>query len=413
MEQKGQLFYDGDCAFCVRLAQKFAPLLNSRGFVLRPFPSCPARANSTDVSLPARMRLRTDQGEVYEGAAALFFLAERIWWSRPVHLLGQSRLVRRMAQAGYDWVARNRYCFGARCAHTAASAGRGKRALDWAPLVLLTAGALGVGWNAPRWVLMWLLAGAIFLGCKWLAWRTAEREIKMAGWPRLIAYFLLWPGLDARAFLDRTRRPAKPPVERWVFAVGSIVLGAILFWGIARFAAAPSPLLAGWLGMIGIAFLLHFGLFHLLALAWMTAGVCAEPIMRAPIAARSLSDFWSRRWNRAFNDWAVPCVFRPLLGRFGKGAAVLGTFLVSGLLHELVISVPAGAGYGLPATYFLLQGMGVAAESSAVGRHLQLDRVPAGRLFALVMAAGPVFWLFHPPFVYRVFLPFMKTMGGL
>ncbi len=89
------------------------------------------------------------------------------------------------------------------------------------------------------------------------------------------------------------------------------------------------------------------------------------------------------------------------------------TFAGSGLLHDLVISVPARGGYGLPTAYFLLQGAGLLFERSRIGLRLGLRRGPWGRPYALVVAAAPAFWLFHPPFVLHVIVPFMRTLGAI
>ena len=40
-------------------------------------------------------------------------------------------------------------------------------------------------------------------------------------------------------------------------------LGATLIWVVARTESAVNPLLAGWLGMVGLIFVLHFGTFQL------------------------------------------------------------------------------------------------------------------------------------------------------
>ena len=85
-------------------------------------------------------------------------------------------------------------------------------------------------------------------------------------------------------------------------------------------------------------------------------------------------------------------------------------FVVSGLIHDLVISLPARGGYGLPTFYFALQGMGVVVERSSLGGQLSLRRGYRGWLFMAVFTAAPVYFLFHPPFVLHVIIPFMKAI---
>ena len=157
---------------------------------------------------------------------------------------------------------------------------------------------------------------------------------------------------------------------------------------------------------------LHFGLFHLLALRWQRAGVNAEPLMRAPLRATSLADFWSERWNTAFNKLAHDLAFLSMARRTGVKAATVGVFLISGLVHEMVISVPARGGFGLPTAYFLLQALGVLAERSAWGRGAGLCRGWRGWLWTVAFTAGPAFWLFHPPFVHHVILPMLRLIGA-
>jgi D-alanyl-lipoteichoic acid acyltransferase DltB (MBOAT superfamily) len=179
-----------------------------------------------------------------------------------------------------------------------------------------------------------------------------------------------------------------------------------------RVVSSSHPLLAGWAGMVGLVLFLHFGTFHLIALAWQCAGIRAEPIMQRPLESESLSELWGKRWNLGFRKLSHTLVFRPLQRRFGTVAGTLGTFLASGLIHELVISAPARAGYGLPTTYFLTQGLGVIAERSEAGKRLGLGRGMRGWLCMALIAAGPVFCLFHPWFVMRVMLPFLHAIGG-
>jgi hypothetical protein len=218
--------------------------------------------------------------------------------------------------------------------------------------------------------------------------------------------------MDADAFLQSVAKPLCARLTEWAQAMVKLVLGASLVWGVARFVSPDRPLVAGWIGMVGLAFVLHFGLFHVLALLWQSAGIVATHIFRSPLLAQSVGDLWGSRWNLAFRDLAHTLVFRPLVGRVGVSRASLATFVASGLVHELVISLPASAGYGLPTAYFLIQWLGIVVERSGFGRWLGLRRGVAGWLFAFMVVAGPMCILFHPPFVTGVMVPFLRVIGA-
>jgi alginate O-acetyltransferase complex protein AlgI len=157
--------------------------------------------------------------------------------------------------------------------------------------------------------------------------------------------------------------------------------------------------------MFGLLLMFHFGAFHLLALGWRLYGRSVQPIMNRPLHAASVSDFWSRRWNLAFRDFATHFVLRPLAWRSSPHVGLWGCFVFSGLVHELAISAPARSGYGLPLGYFMLQALGVSIERSAIGSRFGLKQGMNGRLFAFLVIGPPAFFLFHPPFITRVVLP--------
>lgn len=282
----------------------------------------------------------------------------------------------------------------------------------WLPLIALPALAVAVRAALPPWAFMWSILFAIVGGCKWMtAWRAVSRS-QWPGFGRLLGYLLAWPGMDAETFFDRTTQVHRPAWSDWTATILKIAIGAALVCVLARITPADQPLLAGWIGMIGLAFVLHFGVFHLLALAWQSAGVDAPHIFRSPLLASSVGDLWGSRWNLAFRDLAHTLIFRPLVDRVGVGGASFATFAVSGLVHELVISLPAGAGYGLPTLYFLIQWLGVVVERSGLGRRIGLRRGLTGWLFAFVVVAGPACLLFHPPFLTGVMVPFLEALGA-
>lgn len=281
---------------------------------------------------------------------------------------------------------------------------------DWLPLAAFTPAAFLLFAGTEPWIFMWAICFALYFGCKWLTWRRAQITDSPV-W-RTWAYLLLWPGLDARAFLDQNNRAARPAAAEWAAAFLKTLFGAFLLWGMAGRVPASQTMLKGWIGMTGIIFMLHFGMFHLLALTWQQFGINARPLMRAPILATSLADFWGQRWNSAFNRLAHDLVFRPLHRRIGMAAATMAVFLVSGLVHDLVISVPARAGYGLPTAYFLLQGIGLLLEHSELGRKWGLRQGLTGRGFTFAVTAFPAYWLFHPAFIKNVILPMINAIGA-
>jgi alginate O-acetyltransferase complex protein AlgI len=292
--------------------------------------------------------------------------------------------------------------------------GRGlRRWIAWAPLVLLPLLTIALRARLLSWVFMWLLAAAIFAGCKWLTWWQVRMGGRVAGnWKRDAAYLFLWPGMDAQEFFDGAAERRRIPQNEWFLAVAKTLMGIALIWSGARVIEMGHVLLGGWTGMVGVVLVLHFGAFHLIALAWQRAGVGVKPIMQRPLASCSLSELWGKRWNLGFRALSHTWVFQPLSKRFGSVIATLGAFLVSGFLHDLVISVPAGAGYGLPTAYFLVQGIGVITERSKTGQRFGLGHGTRGWLWTALIAAGPVYGLFHPWFVIRVMAPFLRAVAG-
>lgn len=282
----------------------------------------------------------------------------------------------------------------------------------WLPLLALPAVLILLRSGMPAWLFMWSLSFAIFVSLKWMTWWTARTRIAHSA-TRSFAYLLAWPGMDAETFLDSDRRAQRPNLRKWLWAATKTAFGVAFLWVIARRVPDTQLLLRGWTGLFGLIFLLHFGSFHLIALFWQAMGIDAQPIMSRPVLSRSLSEFWGKRWNLGFRQLAHEFIFQPLHRRIGTAAAAFLVFVASGLIHDVVISLPARGGYGLPTGYFIFQGLGVTLERSALGAQLRLQSGLSARIFAIVVTAGLAFYLFHPPFVLRVILPFMHAVHCL
>lgn len=284
-------------------------------------------------------------------------------------------------------------------------------AIHGAPPLLFFCAAIA-GWKATStaWLVMLEVALAIYFSLKWITWCQAAAGVRPP-LGRSLGYLLLWPGMDAMQFLDVRVAVARPAARAWLGALGNTLIGALLICKMVPITWQVSAPAAGWVGLAGIILVLHFGLFGLMALAWQAAGVCAEPIMRAPLRAHGVADFWAR-WNTAFRDAGAQLVYRPLLRHTSPKRAMVAVFILSGILHELVISLPAEGGYGLPMAYFLFQAVALSVERTRVGRRWGLGRGVFGRLFALAVVTLPIVALFPPQFASRVLLPLIDALGA-
>jgi predicted DCC family thiol-disulfide oxidoreductase YuxK len=419
------IFYDGNCSMCSNFVRRLEGSLGRRGFRFIPLQDSWAHERlGLDRSAPlTEMLLQTPEGNIIGGADAAVYLARATWWGWPVYGLSLIPGMMPVFRSVYRWIAARRHCLAGACARTA-----GPKWPGWLPLVLFPSLVFAFGRKLLPWAFMWTLAYSIFAGFKWLTWWLARvRGVRAKAW-RSLGYLLLWPGMDPSAFLNGSEHrksgaetgqgltgavDQRIPDVSWVPAIEKSLLGAVLLWALPRNISSPDPLGIGWLGLIALILLVPFGLFELLAVFWKALGVQVKPLMHAPALANSLSDFWNNRWNTAFRKLAHDFVFLPLRKRIGVRWAMLATFVASGLIHDLLISLPAGSGFGLPTAYFACQGAGILVERSALGRRSRLRGGLKGRLYAIAVVVGPVFWLFHPPFILRVIVPFMAATRAI
>jgi hypothetical protein len=120
---------------------------------------------------------------------------------------------------------------------------------------------------------------------------------------------------------------------------------------------------------------------------WLPSGRLMPAAHGNIFAARSLADFWGRRWNVWMSDWFREIIFIPLRAR--PLLAMGMVFLFSGIIHEAVVNLgfwllTGRSLFGSMMAYFGLQAAGILVERKWLG---EFPRV--SRLFAWMVVLGP------------------------
>jgi predicted DCC family thiol-disulfide oxidoreductase YuxK len=118
---RGWLFFDADCAFCVKIVRWLAPTLQKRGFALGPLqdPRVSPLLGLSPAELFLEMRLLMSDGKQFGGADAAVALAREIWWARPLLWLSAIPGMMQLLRSAYRWIAANRKCAAATSCATA------------------------------------------------------------------------------------------------------------------------------------------------------------------------------------------------------------------------------------------------------------------------------------------------------
>jgi len=269
----------------------------------------------------------------------------------------------------------------------------------WAALVAVVAGADRALAPEPPVLRMLGILACAFAVVKVMVGEEEKRDgMRPLPAGRWLLFATLWIGMRPRLFAARRRGHVAGARDLAVRGATRVLAGLVLLAAARRIGASyVSDALLG----AGLLLVFHFGGCTLLAAAWRACGVRCDPIVKEPIRSRSLTEFWSKRWNLAYSEMCTILLYRPLAGRVGRGTAVAVVFLFSGLLHEMAISLPVRAGFGLPMLYFAVHGVLVLVEEALKRRGRPLRGV-AGWLWTLFWVLAPTPILFHRPFVTGV-----------
>ena len=264
------------------------------------------------------------------------------------------------------------------------------RLLWWLGVLVPYAGVHVLMLQEPAFLRMVGLCTTLLLGMKvitYMEWiKMGGIQIPMLRW---LAFSFLWFGMQPKAWVGKLRtREWKSHVRAGLLAMG---LGAV---GLSLYVFFDGSFLP--LSFIFMSLMFHYGVLRLNTAFWRWVGFPVRTLFRNPIATTGFKDFWGARWNLGYSQMMARAVQKPLTPKFGSKGAIFAVFLVSGLFHELAITVPAMQGYGLPTLFFLFHGIAILLEKKP---HRLI-----GALCLLTLVVGlPI--LFPPRFVNEIIRP--------
>ncbi|KAK4369712.1 hypothetical protein RND71_009187 [Anisodus tanguticus] len=157
-----------------------------------------------------------------------------------------------------------------------------------------------------------------------------------------------------------------------------------------------------------IYFVLEIILTMVSTMVRVASRVELEPPFDEPYKTSSLQDFWGRRWNLMVTNILRPTIYDPVRSvmadkisrNWAPLSAVLTTFFVSGIMHELIFYYIARVKPSWEVTcFFIIHGVALSLE-------IMIKKLLNGKIWVPRFISGPLalgfiiltsFWLFFPP----------------
>jgi hypothetical protein len=144
-------------------------------------------------------------------------------------------------------------------------------------------------------------------------------------------------------------------------------LAVVCMWLVLRVVPEMPPGLMRWLFRwgcgLGFIYTLTEAVYALILAGYRGFGLATPMLHRHPAAARSVQEFWGRRWNRTVSAWLGETFFRPLARRGKPWVGLILAFVVSAVAHAYIAVVAAGVAMaGVMLSFFLLQGFVIVLE---------------------------------------------------
>ncbi|KAL9237049.1 hypothetical protein vseg_011639 [Gypsophila vaccaria] len=189
-----------------------------------------------------------------------------------------------------------------------------------------------------------------------------------------------------------------------------VAIIVLLFWMLYDYGYYIDQKVLWLMYFVIIYLMLEMILACVATLARFVIGLDLKPQFKDPLSCTSTQDFWGKRWNLVASDILRPTVYQPSREAFAKiighnnatYVATMITFMVSGIMHELIFYYLGRTRPTFEVTwFFLVNGVLVCLEIAAKRYVAGIWEVPEwiSGLMTLSFVVMSGFWLFIPAFL--------------
>jgi hypothetical protein len=225
--------------------------------------------------------------------------------------------------------------------------------------IAITMTTLGGPWLLPREHLLVraFLALVVFAGIM----RSVDLRVGKRGALERVGHVV--SVVDTRKLVRASPRLDFSVLARVLGWLALAAIGYVLVTRVAPEARGTAYWAVRWGAGLLFVYAFSEAAYALLLASYRLAGFEPPPLHRHPAAARSVQEFWGRRWNLTVSAWLGETFFRPLARRGRPLLGVLLAFLVSAVVHAYIAGAAMGARMAaLMIGYFGVQGLLVGLE---------------------------------------------------
>lgn len=108
--KSGLIIYDGACGACSLFVGERKSFFEKHGFSVAPLQAehIPSLTGLDEATLLQSIHLLSAEGEILRGADFFHYVAGKVWWLAPIHLVLKIPAIKKMFAKLYDFIAQRR-----------------------------------------------------------------------------------------------------------------------------------------------------------------------------------------------------------------------------------------------------------------------------------------------------------------